>query len=92
MLSQRVPFERKHEVDRVAFRKTDITAKCSADRRGSSISARTVSEFPTIRRAILLSSPSVISPARVFRPGGRALTPLFPGAGNVAHRDNPRST
>ncbi len=25
----RVPFERKHEVDRVAFRKTDITAKCS---------------------------------------------------------------
>lgn len=29
MLSQRVLFDRKHEVDRVAFRKTDITAKCA---------------------------------------------------------------
>ena len=31
MLSQRVPFDRKHENDRAAFRKIDITAKGSAD-------------------------------------------------------------
>jgi hypothetical protein len=29
VLSQRVPFERKHENGRVAFREIDITAKCS---------------------------------------------------------------
>jgi len=40
----------KHENDRVAFRKLDITAKCSADRRGSSLSARTVSELLTTQR------------------------------------------
>jgi hypothetical protein len=40
----------KHENDRVAFRKMDITAKCFADRRGSSLSARTVSQLPTTGR------------------------------------------
>jgi hypothetical protein len=50
VLSQRVPFDRKHENDRVAFRKIGITAKCSADPRGSSLSARTASELPTTQR------------------------------------------
>ncbi len=41
-------YSSKHENDRVAFREID-TAKCSADRRGSPQSARTVSELPTTR-------------------------------------------
>ena len=35
MLSHRVPFERKHENDRVAFREIGITAKCSPPQRKS---------------------------------------------------------
>ena len=49
MLSQRVPFEQTRERPG-GFPQTDITAKCSADRRGSSLSARSVSELPTTRR------------------------------------------
>jgi len=44
-LIQRVPLARKHEIDRVVFRKTDLR-EVLADRRGSSPMTRTVSDHP----------------------------------------------
>jgi hypothetical protein len=61
VLSQRVPFEREHENGRTAFRKIDTTARWCADRRESSLSARTAFELPTIRAYFAVMIPFAAS-------------------------------